>query len=105
MAMETDVGVWDKIVAAGIAGVAGLITWVFKNTHARIDRIEEHMVTKEEFERHAKLDESVQATIQQELTTSRNHVAKIFDQMRDMEKNSHEHHVALLNAINQRNRE
>ena len=103
MSVEPDLGLWEKIVSAGAIAITGLVAYVFKGTNSRIDRLESLMVTKAEFERHSELDESVQATIQQELATSRSTVVKIFEQMRDMEQNSHDQHIALLNAINIRN--
>ncbi len=103
MSVESDLGFWEKTISAGAIAITGLVAYVFKGTNLRIDRLENLMVTKAEFERHSELDESVQAAIQKELEISRNHVVKIFDQMRDMEKSSHENHIVLINAINIRN--
>lgn len=102
MAVESDTNLWDKIVGMAVAAVGGMIAYVFRNTNDRINKLENLMVTKEDFERHAQHDEKIQAGIQHELELHRNHVEKIFDMMREMEQASHDNHVALINAINER---
>jgi predicted transcriptional regulator len=103
-------------IAAGLAtALAAIGTWAWHHTHKRIDmaadkeafdklseRVENNTITRAEFNEHAKSDERQLNAINGEMSTQRDHIGKIFDQMRDMESTGHERHIELLNAINGR---
>ena len=95
----TEGDVFQKIAAGVGAALAALGTWAWSHTHSRIDRLETRTITKEDFQMHAESDERIMGKIEEEQSTQREHIGKIFDQMRDMEAKSHEQHVELLNAI------
>jgi hypothetical protein len=99
VAVETDVGVWDKIIGLGVAGVGGLVGFVFKHTNDRIDRLEATMMSKEDFEVATQNANEIRAAIKSELAEGRVSFAKIFDQMREMDQRSYQQHIDLLTAV------
>jgi hypothetical protein len=62
-------------------------------------RLEKHTILRGEFEEHVRSDERALEAIQHEIGIQRSNIAKIFDQMRDMEQTAHGRHVELVKAI------
>ena len=98
MALE-DPGILAQITAGFGVALSALGTWAWKHTHKRIDGVEEKTVLRDQFQMHSDQDERLFLQLKQELSEHRADIGQIFNQMRDMEKNSHERHIALLNAI------
>lgn len=110
---ENDPDNW-KSAAAGIGAVLlGAWAWVWSRLHRTLDgkvdkeafnklekTVADHSITKEEFKAHAKSDERLFEQLIEEGKLHRETAAKIFDQMRDMEKTSNNQFSSLLGAIN-----
>ena len=94
-----------EIVAISGTLITGMATWAWTHTHKRIDdlsdHIEEHMITKDTFNAHTEDNQQRFMQLTAESNTSRAITAKIFDQMRDMEKTTHSNHADILTAISQ----
>lgn len=108
-----DAGLLAKITAGIGAALAAISTWAWTHTHKRIDekadkdafeklseRIDSHTISRDMFEEHVKSDERRLEDLNDEITTQRGNISKLFDKMSDMDHRSHAHHVELLNAIN-----
>lgn len=109
---ENDPGILSKLLAGVGAALAALGTWAWGHTHKRIDtkanaselralaeRVEEHTIHRDVFIEHAKSDDQRLEDIGKEIGSLRNNQAKIFDQIRDMEKTAAARHEDLLKAI------
>ena len=116
-----DAGILGKLLAGAGAALAALGTWAWRHTHSRIDRVdtakadkdafdklaakvENHTISKDAFEQHVKSDERQLSDLNIQIGTQRSHIAKIFDQMRDMENAAHARHVELLNAVHDKHK-
>ena len=112
-----------KALAAMGVALTALATWAWNHTHKRIDgkaemktlddlarRVEDHTISRGEFDQHAKSDEQQLAAIGAEIGVQRNNIGKLFDKIDEavdrtevrfvtIEKQSFERHVELLNAI------
>lgn len=79
----------SKVVAAGavvVAPVFGVYKWI----DSRFDKKADKDTVKEAFEK-----------VDAELTIQRGHIGKIFDQMREGEKDARDRHEELLKALYQ----
>lgn len=106
--MASDTELWQKFTEWLWAPLGGLLGVVWSQLTGKINdmkegvsRLEERTISRTTFEDHMETDEKVQGQLREELQVHREHIARIFEQMRDIEGKAHERHIELLNAIHE----
>jgi len=88
-----------KTLLGGVgAALLAVCTWLWAYTHRKI----EDRVNKTDFDTYTKAAAEQRDAIHEELKVQRGHIAKVFDQMKDMNEKNHDRHIELLNAIHDR---
>jgi predicted aconitase len=107
-----DASLLAKIATGLGAALTALGAWAWKHTHDVLmtkadkeafdrlaDKIENHSISKAEFEQHTKNDDVHFAAINTDMHTARTNIAKIFDKLEDVRNTIDTKHIELLNAI------
>lgn len=102
MSAEHDPGVWAQVAQWLWVPVGGLVAALWGTHGKRLDDLEERTITQKAFDAHCASDEKSLRGIDDELSTHRGHIGKVFDKLSDLERQVHRQHVELLNAIHNR---
>ena len=113
----------SKIIAGALAALAAAWGWMLHATHQKIDskadreafmtlaeKVEDHMITKAQFDEHAKSDERQLGSLNEEMGRRRKIEETLFEKITELgsetqvrftqvERAASDRHIELLNAI------
>lgn len=105
-----DPNVWQAIVdflwiplGAAVAAVWALLTGRIRTVEVGVEMLKDRMITKDDFLMHTKNEENNQRDIKEAIKEQKAVNVRIFDQIRELEKMSHERHIELVTIINNNN--